>query len=59
MNKEVLNTVVILGLIMIIIIRWYFSINDNRESLIERYSGNVVVVEGGISDEPLLLTMNR
>ena len=54
MNKEVLNTVVILGLIMIIIIRWYFSINDNRESLIERYSGNVVVVEGGISDEPLI-----
>ena len=44
---------------MTIIIRFYFAFQNDRETLIEKYSGNTVKISGYISDEPQIKDFNQ
>jgi competence protein ComEC len=58
-NKNIINIVFIVILIIIFTIRFISVSHNGREDLIEKYKGKVVDVKGYISSEPLIKDFTR
>lgn len=52
--RQKINIVIIVALVSTVSIRLFFSLHNNRESLVEKYGGQVLEIEGDIVDEPLV-----
>lgn len=53
-KQNKINLIIICTLITIVLIRSYFAFHNNRDSLIEKYGGKPIVIEGNVIDEPLV-----
>ncbi len=59
MNYKKINIIVISVLIVTILIRFWFLVNNDRELIVKKYSGQIVEIEGSIFNEPQIKDFNQ
>lgn len=57
--KQKINIIIIVALVSTVSIRLFSSLHNNRESLVEKYGGQVLEIEGNIVDEPLVKDFSK